>query len=176
MCKCRSMQSGEQLVHLNFRKVRGRKRSYMNTHTITYIYICIHISYTLIYYVHTYLPAYLPTCQPANLPPCLPTCLPTYLRTCAPAYPTCTDSERIQQHNNTTTQQPSSTRTIRFQDTMIHTYIYVHVYAYAPKTVLAKCRFLTFLIWGGLGGVGGVITFLASVSRWSSFFYDGMLR
>ena len=41
----------------------------------------------------------------------------------------------------------------------------VHVFAYAPKTVLVKCRFLTFLIWGGLGGVGGVITFLASVSR-----------
>ena len=30
-----------------------------------------------------------------------------------------------------------------------------HVYAYAPKTVLVKCRFLTFLIWGGFGGGGG---------------------
>ena len=121
----------------------------MNTHTITYIYMYTHISCTLYItvctYVPTCLPAYLPTCLPANLPTCHPAYLPayppTYLRTCAPAYPTCTDSERIQQHNNTTTQQPSSTRTIRFQDTMIHAhtyiyiYLYVHVYANGCKTV-----------------------------------------
>ena len=42
--------------------------------------------------------------------------------------------------------------------------LFFHVFAYAPKTALVKCRFLTFLIWGGWG-VGDVITFLASVSR-----------
>ena len=29
----------------------------------------------------------------------------------------------------------------------------------------SKMQVFAFLIWGGLGGVGGVITFLASVSR-----------
>ena len=37
-------------------------------------------------------------------------------------------------------------------------------------------RLCTYSCEMGLGGRGGVITFLASVSRRSSFFYDGMLR
>ena len=43
------------------------------------------------------------------------------------------------------------------KDCVCVTRLCVQDYAYAPKTVLVKCRFLTFLIWGGGGGCNNVL-------------------
>ena len=155
MCKCRSMQSGEQLVHLNFRKVRGRKRTYMNTHTITYIYMYTHFLYIniLCTYVPTCLPANLPTCQPATLPTYLPTHLPAYLRTCVPYMHRQWKDPTTQQYNNTTTQQYKNNTIPGYHDT--HIYICTCICLRAENRT-SKMQVFDVSHMGGFGGGWGV--------------------